>query len=58
MNDDEIMHTVINMCDTLDITRIHAIKNGKFCATTIFEGDEALLRVIRAVIHEATKEKP
>lgn len=51
--DDEIMRTVINGCDTLDITRVSEMVSGGWKATTIFDGDAALLRVVKAAITAA-----
>lgn len=51
LTDDEIMRAVINGCDTLDITRVSEMLAGGWNATTIFDGDAALLRVVKTVIN-------
>lgn len=54
MSDDELMRVVINGCDTLDITRAHEMRGTGWHTTTIFDGDAALLRFVRAAVDAAT----
>lgn len=49
LTDDELMRVAVNKCDALNITRVHEMRGADWHATTIFNGDAALLRVIRAV---------
>ena len=57
MTDEQIMSIVCRETDALDCTRVSQIIDGQWKATTIFDGDPALLRCIRAVLAVA-KEKP
>jgi len=54
LSDDAVMDIVINSCDTLDITRVSEMRTGAgagaWHTTTIFDGDTALLRVVKAAI--------
>jgi hypothetical protein len=53
LTDDEILSIVAHEADTLDATRVHEMKGGKWHATTIFDGDAAILRLARALIAAA-----
>lgn len=49
LTDEEIMSVAVTAADALDATRVSEFENGKWKATTIFEGDEGLLRFGRLV---------
>jgi hypothetical protein len=55
--DEQIMAIVCRETDTLDCTRVSEMTNDGWKATTIFEGDAALLRCIRAVLAAAALER-
>lgn len=57
LTDAEIMSIVIRETDTLDCTRVSEMTPSGWKATTIFDGDDALLRCIRAALAAAPAEE-
>ena len=53
MTDDAILNIAAREADELDATRVHELRDGAWHATTIFDGDAALLRFARALLDAA-----
>ena len=57
MTDEKLLSIIVSQCDELDITRVHERQGGGWKSTTIFNGDDALLRVVKAAIDAAKGER-
>ena len=56
--DEKLLSAIVNECDTLDITRVSELREGKWHTTTIFDGDEALLRAFKNAMLAAAPSEP